>query len=89
MPNEIEELRSQIRFLKWCVWSVGIGLMIVYTLLDMKTSVQGLHIRGIYPEPAEEETNIDVDSVLAIPLRIEFKALIFDPDYLVPHHSAS
>jgi hypothetical protein len=48
----------------------------------MKTSVLEMHIRGIYPEPAEEETNIDIDSVQAIPLRIEFKALIFDPDHI-------
>ena len=70
MSNEIDGLRREIRKLRWCVWALGIGLLLAFSVLDIKTDVIQLHLDGYLPiYPAHETRPPHEPDILLLPLQ--------------------
>ena len=68
--RKVKELRREIRHLRWWVCVLAVSLLITYTWSQMQLDAMDLRIRGIFPDPTEEEPVplSPADSILIIPL---------------------
>ena len=54
MTIEVDELRTQIRHLKWGLYVLAVCLVLTNLWLEMKTDAMDLRLRGIFPGPRED-----------------------------------